>query len=108
MASILGMNQAQPGDQNDLECTQSQVTTISLTGVESTTSSVGSCRSSQSKKVGVRQEWGNSGWGVEYAVQPTGQYKQHHLSEVSLLLVFKPLIHLQVYLSTSSVLVLSH
>jgi hypothetical protein len=43
---------------------------ISLTGV-SATSSVGEVTAFNEEGWG-RQEWGNSGWGVEYAVQPTG------------------------------------
>ena len=43
---------------------------VSLTGVQAT-SSVGSVVSANVEGWG-RQEWGNSGWGVEYAVEPTG------------------------------------
>ena len=44
---------------------------VTLTGL-STTSSVGSVEASNIQGWG-RQSYGNSGWGVDYAVQPTGQ-----------------------------------
>jgi len=50
------------GDQDSID--------ITLTGL-STTSSVGVVEAFNEVGWG-RQEWGNSGWGVDYAVQPTG------------------------------------
>ena len=48
----------------------SNTITVSLTGV-STTSSVGQVTAFHEEGWG-RQEWGNSGWGVDYSVLPTG------------------------------------
>ena len=50
------------GDQDSID--------ITLTGL-STTSSVGAVEAFNAAGWG-RQEWGNSGWGVDYAVLPTG------------------------------------
>jgi hypothetical protein len=49
---------------------QSNTLTVSLTGLQST-SSVGSLESFN-EQGWSRQQWGNSGWGVDYSVLPTG------------------------------------
>ena len=48
----------------------SNVATVTPTGVQAT-SSVGEAEAYPSTGWG-RQQWGNSGWGVEYSVAPTG------------------------------------
>ena len=66
------------GDQDSID--------ITLTGL-STTSSVGAVEAFNAAGWG-RQEWGNSGWGVDYAVQLPGQvYLLHQQLEVLLLLI---------------------
>ena len=54
---------------------------ITLTGL-STTSSVGSLEAFNTAGWG-RQEWGNSGWGVDYAIQPTGQLATSAIGSVT-------------------------
>ena len=54
---------------------------VTLTGL-STTSSVGSVEASNIQGWG-RQSYGNSGWGVDYAVQPTGQLATSAIGSVT-------------------------
>ena len=61
------------GDQDSID--------ITLTGL-STTSSVGAVEAFNAAGWG-RQEWGNSGWGVDYAVLPIGQLATSAIGSVT-------------------------
>ena len=70
---VLEWGQNEWGDQDDVA--------ITLTGVQSN-SEIGSVQASNIQGWG-RQSYGNSGWGVDYAVQPVGQQATSSIGSVT-------------------------